>query len=1042
MIYRTARILLEIVGIAIGGAIVVAALALWRLSSAPFEAKFIGPYIEQAVNNADLGFAVQVTEAKIDWRGFRPRLDLHFHGVSVSGENGATVGALQDGTLGISVRNLVFGKPSVIAIDLNRPEIHVVRDNLDRYALRLGPVRAGSGSEGGDFGSIIARATAPPNDRERMGELRRIRIVSGRVFVEDRKLGISWSAPDVDVEIARNADAATAKIDLTLALPEHTAKLSGEARFDGADGKTSFALNVTNFDAAAAAPLSAVLSPLAALAVPVSGQVHAVIDQSGALVSGEASMTGDKGQLVLPAMYPEPLPLSSVRLDLHFAEGSRRLVLDRLAVDVDSARINVVGSVTADGQRLRMDAQADLANVPLGKFDALWPHGFAVGGRDWVTAHIPDGTIRSGSVHVTASAPASDATAIDVGEIKGVFDYTGLEVHYFPPLPPVKGISGHATFDGRGMDLTIDSGTLGDIAVSGGTVALTGFDRDDRGIDIGLTLDGPLMTALSVLDSPPLGYAHDLGLSPAGVSGHFNARAKFAFPLIKALLFKQVGLGVQGRLDGVTAAGVVGERVFSGGDLTIALDKKSMTLDGKARLSDVPVALNWRESFNAADPVRSRIAFQAALSDSARTDLGLKLPDAVQLKGKVAIDGKVTIDRAKHTTLDAGIDLAGAELAIDKLGVRKPSGVAGRADLSAIFAGDTLQGLRGVHLGTKDVDVEGSADFLPNGGVRHGELLRIVTPRNDFALTVDTEPGSAPAYAISVKGRRLDAAPLIADQTPSDPTARPPRLDITASVDRVLTGKEAGIDGVNGSATVTGGRLERAHLKANAGKAVTFDYVPGPADTALHFAAGDAGAALAALNLTRGVRGGTLRFDGTTGPGTGPRLTTAALDMRDYRLVDAPIAARLVNAISPTGFVDLLSGQGLAFDRLDARLDYLGGKITFRDGRTAGALGISFEGDVDLDRNKVALKGTVVPVDTFNRILRIIPVIGEILTGGERGGLIGWTYTVSGAADDPRVSVNPLSMFAPGFLRNLFFLGPSQPKAEVAKDPPKPAGSS
>jgi hypothetical protein len=62
-------------------------------------------------------------------------------------------------------------------------------------------------------------------------------------------------------------------------------------------------------------------------------------------------------------------------------------------------------------------------------------------------------------------------------------------------------------------------------------------------------------------------------------------------------------------------------------------------------------------------------------------------------------------------------------------------------------------------------------------------------------------------------------------------------------------------------------------------------------------------------------------------------------------------------------------------------------------------------------------------------------VLGDVITGGARGGLIGWTYSVSGSSNDPKVSVNPLSMFAPGFLRNLFFLGPKE------SDPAKQAES-
>jgi hypothetical protein len=240
---------------------------------------------------------------------------------------------------------------------------------------------------------------------------------------------------------------------------------------------------------------------------------------------------------------------------------------------------------------------------------------------------------------------------------------------------------------------------------------------------------------------------------------------------------------------------------------------------------------------------------------------------------------------------------------------------------------------------------------------------------------------------------------------------------------------------------MSGSRLDRADLKAVAGGPISFLYLPDGPDIKLQFKADDAGAALSALGLTGGVRGGLLVMNGVTKGGDGPRMTKGAIDLRAFRLTNAPIAARLLNALSLTGFVDLLSGQGLGFDRLNSEIDYQDGRITLRDGRTAGALGISFEGDVDLPRDRVALKGTVVPVDTFNRILAAIPVLGDIITGGSRGGLIGWTYTVTGSPNDPSVSVNPLSMFAPGFLRNLFFLGPSQAAPKVPPAPAAPTAS-
>jgi hypothetical protein len=594
------------------------------------------------------------------------------------------------------------------------------------------------------------------------------------------------------------------------------------------------------------------------------------------------------------------------------------------------------------------------------------------------------------------------------------------------------------------MNLTIDSGSLLDMAVSKGTVALTGFDRDDRNIDIALSLDGHLKSALAVLDSEPLRYARDLGFAPEAAGGELSARAKFAFPLVKSLTFKQIALGAEGKLSDVAVAGAVGPRAVTSGDLAIALDKAGMKIAGTAKLAGVPVALDWRESFDTTKPLRSQIAFHATLDDQDRVALAIMPPDLATLLGKIAVEGNVSISRNHVTTLDASANLAASSLSIDRFGLTKPMGEAGTADLSLVFAGDTLQRLSRLKIASPSLNVAGSAEFAADGSFRQARLSRVVTPRNDFSLTADSRPAGTEAagdriYAVSIKGPRLDAVPLMTGKSsPEQPAVHKPLLDLTVAVDHVFTGKQNGLDAVEGTARLAGGRLEQANVKAEAGKPVRFTYSPEGDVIALHFSAEDAGGALAGLDITRGVRGGVLRLDGQTNRSDGERITNATVDITDFRMVDAPIMARLVNAVSPTGLMDLLTGQGLGFDRLSANMSFADGKISLRDGRSAGALGIGFEGDVDLDRDKIDLKGTVVPADTLNRILAAIPLLGDVLTGGSRGGLIGWTYTVNGSTNDPQVAVNPLSMLAPGFLRNLFFLGPSQPAPKLDSNPETP----
>jgi hypothetical protein len=93
-----------------------------------------------------------------------------------------------------------------------------------------------------------------------------------------------------------------------------------------------------------------------------------------------------------------------------------------------------------------------------------------------------------------------------------------------------------------------------------------------------------------------------------------------------------------------------------------------------------------------------------------------------------------------------------------------------------------------------------------------------------------------------------------------------------------------------------------------------------------------------------------------------------------------------------------------------------------RDVRAWGpALGITAKGQIDMDNSRMAMEGTVVPAYALNAVLGNIPVLGWLITGGEKGGgIIAFNYSMKGPTNDPSVTVNPLSALTPGFLRNLF----------------------
>ncbi|HAJ46387.1 MAG TPA: hypothetical protein DCL54_07395, partial [Alphaproteobacteria bacterium] len=141
----------------------------------------------------------------------------------------------------------------------------------------------------------------------------------------------------------------------------------------------------------------------------------------------------------------------------------------------------------------------------------------------------------------------------------------------------------------------------------------------------------------------------------------------------------------------------------------------------------------------------------------------------------------------------------------------------------------------------------------------------------------------------------------------------------------------------------------------------------------------------------------------------------------NFKVVNQPFLARLFAAGSFAGLGDLLSGEGIAFSKLETGFTNQSGPVQVVDGKASGpSIGVTFQGRFDREADKVAFDGTLVPIYGLNSLFEDIPVVGDILTSRKGEGIIGFTYEVAGRSDDLEIMVNPLSMLTPGIFRRIF----------------------
>ncbi len=171
------------------------------------------------------------------------------------------------------------------------------------------------------------------------------------------------------------------------------------------------------------------------------------------------------------------------------------------------------------------------------------------------------------------------------------------------------------------------------------------------------------------------------------------------------------------------------------------------------------------------------------------------------------------------------------------------------------------------------------------------------------------------------------------------------------------------------------------------------------------------------------ISGGRLTIAARFDDGRRGNPLSGTAELHDFRVLDAPIIGRILQAATLYGIIEVLRGPGLGFTQLVAPFSFRDGVLRLGETRAFSAsLGFTAKGDLNLDRRTIDLTGTIVPAYALNTLPGRIPLVGRLFSPERGGGLFAATYSLRGALDNPNIGVNPLATLTPGFLRGLFGL--------------------
>lgn len=829
-------------------------------------------------------------------------------------------------------------------------------------------------------------------------------------------------------------DGQTLEVDeLTLLYPGGIARLRGNGVLRD-DETVQVQLSGSGLNLAWLSTLVPGSERLSAVDVSLATDITASLRPDGGIDRAAVSVRSDPGRVALSGILPAPVSVARSALDLRIADGGRRIELQRLDLRLPRAAgkpdlpISITGSAIKGGEA---QLQVVAGELDVSDMKRLWPFDVGEGARVWIVDQVSEGLVPEMTADIAFRLPdGPDFSEPENVRVEARMPLRDVTLTYWPPMPEATGIDADARITEKLFEATILRGTSAGMQITGGNLEFTGLDKGKGHEHTAMSFDmtGPARNLMAVLDRPPLGFARYLDLPPEEIDGTISGTLKAAFPPIQELELEQIDIEAVGATRDLTLPNAAFDQDLQQGRIAFNVDKSALKLDGDAVLAGAEVALQGDLRFVDSAPFRSRFQLQGTLDDAARQQLGFSefpfSPDVVS--GPVKLEMTATEPRNGSTVIDVAADLSDATVALDLLDWQSPPGDYAAVSAQVRIANGRLRRVDAFRVTAPQLSMAGDVEW-PEAGeasptVRIGELRHGAGTN----VTVLGAPAPEGGYRVSVAGQRLDVRPLLNGLTQSgngdSPSAGEDRLFMDLTVEAMQVGSGPPLSNVRGIGLLVGDDLRTASLAATSegGGQVSMEV---QADGTAALNASDAGALLAALGISERVEEGNLQVNARLPRDGGAIAGTVLMWSGVFR--EAPFMVRLFSG-GTINRPELV--RSWSIDRFDTSFSLDRGILNLEDGRLSGGeLGATFQGWVDLNRNMLDISGAIVPVYSVNRVLRAIPLIGDVLTGGE--GLFAANYRATGNAEEPEFNVNPLTAFAPGLLRRLF--------GGTASDPPQ-----
>lgn len=720
----------------------------------------------------------------------------------------------------------------------------------------------------------------------------------------------------------------------------------------------------------------------------------------------------DQTVLSLPKAYHKPLIFERVLFKGRYEQEqtAKNLIVHELVVeDTAGFQVSLSGSINhlSDNPYFDLALRGGSTTLPS------------------LVNYLPDVALASTSQWLAWALPAGDVSALQASyrghpltDFPGCGAHCGVDVSFevsagvakfLNDISPAENVSATVNIIEDEVRVSQVSGQIKDQQVNGVAVTVDGlFTADPGKVRIQGKMHGQLEPVLNQLEK-----ALDLPL-PVTATGSHASQVDITFPLGHQgrIPIDKIAMQVQSDLSAFNVLDIpeVEGVSFSSPVASLSINKGKLLLSAKGQLNDMPAHLQWQESINKFGQ-KTKLTVEGEVSSDA---LSSWLPKKIQFTG--AVPATIVLQKKQKNAYDFALDanMQPVGIEINDLNWYKNPDQALNFKAEGQLRDEQghyvldVQVLSAIGDG---VEILGNVFYAPhNANLLAAQLTPFKIGRTNIDMTYHDQE-------ISFIGSELDLSKIDLFGS-KEPKSMPENRKVVMDINTIHFAHGLARN-VQGFGDIRNYRWHEVDVKASFGndQQTLIQLTPrvgGPQRDLVIYAA-DAGVTLRTLTgyekLNKGVFDGRIYLEDSY-QGTGELL------IRDARIVDAPVIAKLLSLISLEQL--LTSGKGILFSEIKIPMKIQGDLVNLSNVRMSGpSIGLRFDGYYNYAESLFDLDGRLIPVAGINSFISSIPLVGDILTGSQEGLLVA-DFTVKGPRKDPQVSVNPLSVVTPGLVKDFF----------------------